>query len=129
MSWVMATWPRLFGRACPCQASLRQPSWTVDLLVDGGIMANLPIDVMREMNVDIIIAVDVEFPLYSAEDLDSVFAISEQMLTVLMRRETLRQIELLEEQDILIRPELGLHGSADFATIMETVEPGEQGCA
>jgi len=28
------------------------------LLVDGGIMANLPIDVMREMNVDIIIAVD-----------------------------------------------------------------------
>jgi len=96
------------------------------LLVDGGIMANLPIDVMREMNVDIIIAVDVEFPLYSAEDLDSVFAISEQMLTVLMRRETLRQIELLEEQDILIRPELGLHGSADFTTIMETVEPGER---
>lgn len=96
------------------------------LLVDGGIMANLPIDVMREMNVDIIIAVDVEFPLYSAEQLDSVFAISEQMLTVLMRRETLREIELLEEQDILIRPELGIHGSADFAKIMETVEPGER---
>jgi len=96
------------------------------LLVDGGIMANLPIDVMRDMDVDIIIAVDVEFPLYSAEDLDSVFAVSEQMLTVLMRRETLRQIELLEEQDILISPQLGLHGSADFATIMETVGPGEQ---
>jgi NTE family protein len=96
------------------------------LLVDGGIMANLPIDVMREMNVDIIIAVDVEFPLYPAEELDSVFAISEQMLTVLMRRETQRQIELLDDSDVLISPELGLHGSADFATIMETVEPGEQ---
>ena len=96
------------------------------LLVDGGIMANLPIDVMREMNVDIIIAVDVEFPLYSAEELDSAFAISEQMLTVLMRRETLRQIELLEEQDILIRPELGIFASSDFAMIMETVEPGER---
>ena len=96
------------------------------LLVDGGVMANLPIDVMREMNVDIIIAVDVEFPLYSAEELDSAFAISEQMLTVLMRRETLRQIELLEEQDILIRPELGIFASSDFAMIMETVEPGER---
>jgi len=96
------------------------------LLVDGGIMANLPIDVMREMNVDIIIAVDVEFPLYPAEELDSVFAISEQMLTVLMRRETQRQIELLGDSDILIRPELGLHGSAEFGTIMDTVEPGEE---
>jgi NTE family protein len=96
------------------------------LLVDGGIMANLPVDVMREMDVDIIIAVDVEFPLYSEEELDSVFAISEQMLTVLMRRETQRQIELLGDADILIQPKLGTFASADFAGIMETVEPGEQ---
>jgi NTE family protein len=96
------------------------------LLVDGGIMANLPVDVMRDMDVDIIIAVDVEFPLYSEEELDSVFAISEQMLTVLMRRETQRQIELLGDADILIQPKLGTFASADFAKIMETVEPGEQ---
>lgn len=96
------------------------------LLVDGGIMANLPVDVMRSMNVDIIIAVDVEFPLYSEEELDSVFAISEQMLTVLMRRETQRQIALLGDPDILIQPDLGMFASAEFARIMETVEPGEQ---
>jgi NTE family protein len=96
------------------------------LLVDGGIMANLPVDVMRKMNVDVIIAVDVEFPLYSAEDLDSVFAISEQMLTVLMHRETQRQIDSLADADILIQPELGMFASADFAGIMEAIEPGEQ---
>ena len=33
------------------------------LLVDGGLVGNLPIDVMQAMDVDIIIAVDVEFPL------------------------------------------------------------------
>ena len=33
------------------------------LLVDGGIVKNLPVDVMQDMGVDIIIAVDVEFPL------------------------------------------------------------------
>jgi len=96
------------------------------LLVDGGIASNLPVDVMRGMDVDIIIAVDVEFPLYSAEELDSAIAISEQMLTILMRQETLRQIELLSDQDILIRPALGTFDSGDFARITETIDPGEQ---
>jgi len=95
------------------------------LLVDGGIAANLPVDVLRKMGVDIIIAVDVEFPLYSGEELNSALAISEQILTILMRRETVRQIETLSDQDILIRPELGIFASSDFGKIMETIEPGE----
>ncbi len=96
------------------------------LLVDGGLIGNLPVDVMRTMGVDIIIAVDVEFPLYKSEELSSVLTISEQMLTILIRRETLRQIETLSESDVLIRPELGLYASANFADIAETIEPGRQ---
>lgn len=96
------------------------------LLVDGGIVANLPIDVVRGMGVDIVIAVDVEFPLYTAEELDSVLAISEQMLTILMHRETLRQIDTLGDGDILIRPELGTFASADFGKIDEAIGPGVQ---
>jgi NTE family protein len=94
------------------------------ILVDGGITANLPVDVVRDMNVDIVIAVDVEFPLYSADELDSALAVSEQMLTILMRRETLRQIDTLTEQDILIRPELGIFASGNFAEIVQAIEPG-----
>lgn len=93
-------------------------------LVDGGLVGNLPIDIMQEMDVDIIIAVDVAFPLYRAEELQSAVTISEQMLTILMRKESLRQIESLGEQDILIRPDLGLFGSTDFGAIVETIEPG-----
>ncbi len=95
------------------------------ILVDGGIVGNLPVDVMQAMGVDIIIAVDVEFPLYSADELDSVLAISEQMLTILIRKETLRQIDRLGESDVLIRPELGVFASTDFGNIVETVHPGE----
>ena len=94
------------------------------LLVDGGIIGNLPIDVMQEMGVDIIIAVDVEFPLYGPDELGSVLAISEQMLTILIRKETLRQIDRLGDRDILIRPELGLYGSTNFSEILSTIEPG-----
>jgi NTE family protein len=96
------------------------------LLVDGGLIGNLPIDVMKTMGVDIIIAVDVEFPLYKLEELGSVVAISEQILTILIRKETLRQIETLSDADVLIRPELDTYASANFADIIETIEPGEQ---
>jgi NTE family protein len=96
------------------------------LLVDGGLVGNLPIDVMQQMDVDIIIAVDVEFPLYDEEELQSVLTISEQVLTILMHRETLRQIALLGEQDVLIRPKLGLFGSTDFVKIAQAIEPGVQ---
>ena len=96
------------------------------MLVDGGIAGNLPVEIIREMNVDVIIAVDVEFPLYTIEELRSAIAISEQMLTILIRKETARQIEMLGDDDILIRPELGTYGSADFGNILTTVEPGIQ---
>jgi NTE family protein len=96
------------------------------LLVDGGIAANLPVQVMREMDVDVIIAVDVEFPLYPAEDLVSAVKISEQMLTILMRRETRNQIATLSENDILIRPNLGTFDSGNFARTPETILPGEE---
>ncbi len=96
------------------------------LLVDGGLIGNLPIDVMKAMGVDVVIAVDVEFPLYKSEELGSVLTISEQMLTILIRKETLRQIDTLNESDILIRPELGIYASTNFADIVETIEPGQQ---
>ncbi len=94
------------------------------LLVDGGIVANLPIDVMRAMDVDIIIAVDVEFPLYSPEELQSAPAITEQMLTILTRKETLRQIATLESGDVLIRPQLGTFSSSDFKASPDAIAKG-----
>lgn len=95
-------------------------------LVDGGIAGNLPIDIARQMGVDIVIAVDVEFPLYSEDELGSVLTVSEQVITILMRKETLRQIETLGERDVLLRPELGLFASSNFGEATQTIEPGRQ---
>ena len=95
-------------------------------LVDGGLTGNVPVGAIRDMDVDIIIAVDVEFPLYEPEQLDSALAITAQMLTILIRKQTQRQVESLAESDILIRPELGVFGSTEFENIAETVEPGAE---
>lgn len=94
------------------------------LLVDGGVVANLPVDVMRDMGVDIIIAVDVEFPLYAPGELETAPAITEQMLTILMRNETLRQIETLHAGDVLIRPALGTFASSNFGDAEFPIEKG-----
>jgi NTE family protein len=93
-------------------------------LVDGGLVGNVPVSVIKEMGVDIVIAVDVEFPLYPPEQLQSALEITEQMLTILIRKETRRQLETLEDEDILIRPDLGEYGSTNFTDIAETIRPG-----
>lgn len=93
-------------------------------LVDGGLVGNVPVEVIRQMDVDIVIAVDVEFPLYPPEQLQSALAITEQMLTILIRKETLRQLSGLGDNDILIRPELGEYASTNFGQIAEVIEPG-----
>jgi NTE family protein len=94
------------------------------LLADGGLVDNLPIDVIRGMDVDVVIAVDVEFPLYDPAELDSAVRITEQMLTILIRKETLRQIAMLGEDDVLIRPDIGTFESTNFGEAMTTLEPG-----
>lgn len=94
------------------------------MLVDGGLVGNLPIDTIKEMGVDVIIAVDVEFPLYSRDELDSAVGITGQVLTILINKETQRQLAALGEKDILLRPQLGNFGSTNFAQITEAVQPG-----
>jgi len=98
-------------------------------LVDGGLVGNVPVDVIRDMDVDVVIAVDVEFPLYKPEELQSALAITEQMLTILIRKETLRQLAGLSEDDILIRPELGEYASTNFDDIVDVIGPGEAAAA
>ena len=85
---------------------------------------DLALEVMQEMGVDVIIAVDVEFPLYTKDDLISAVGISEQVLTILIRRETLRQIEKLGPDDVLIQPELGIFPSTNFFESVSMIKPG-----
>ena len=96
------------------------------MLVDGGLVGNIPVETMKAMGVDVIIAVDVEFPLYSREEIQSAVGITAQVLTILIHKETQRQLAQLGDDDLLIRPELGNFGSTNFADIAQTVRPGRE---
>jgi len=97
------------------------------LLVDGGLVENLPVDVAKEMGVDIVIAVDVGSQPVDRRELNSALAVSNQMLTIMMQRETDRQRELLVDGDVLIEPQFGVMRSVDFTVIDRTIALGIDG--
>jgi len=99
------------------------------LLVDGGISSNLPIEIMRDMGADIIIAVDLRFPLHAQEDLGSALAITSQMLTILVNQRAEDQLRFLGEEDIHIQPQLGMLGSQEFDRLAEAMEAGRREAA
>lgn len=99
------------------------------LLVDGGLVENLPVDVARQLGVDVLIAVDVGFQPVGRRQLNSAFAVSNQMLSILMLHETARQRALLGADDILVEPSLGSLSSLDFSVVDETIELGRQAAA
>ena len=75
---------------------------------------NLPVNVVREMGADIVIAVDISSPLLKEEQLTSIISVTEQLTNFLTRRTTELQIESLGSDDVLIVPELGDFSSTDF---------------
>jgi len=96
------------------------------VLVDGGLTNNLPVDVARAMGVDLLIVVDVGFPLRTRTSLDSVTSISSQMLAILVRRGSDEQRHSLSEHDILLSPALGEASSFDFKVIGRAIPLGER---
>jgi NTE family protein len=96
------------------------------LLVDGGLAENLPINVARAMNADILIVSDVSYPLQTRARLDSALSISNQMLAILVRKDSDRQRNSLSPQDVLIEPVLGSTTSTDFTMAPGTIVRGEE---
>jgi NTE family protein len=94
------------------------------MLIDGGVADNVPVDVARAMGVDVLIVVDVGFPLLPRNKLTSVAAISNQMLAILMRRKSQQELADLGPHDILIRPSLGDTSSFDFGDVHRLLGAG-----
>ena len=96
------------------------------LLVDGGVVDNVPIDEARRLGAQRLIVSRVGTPLMTEAQLDSPLAISHQMASVLMQREVLAQLATLGPQDLLVTPPLGDMGSQEFNRSPQAVGIGEQ---
>ncbi len=94
------------------------------LLVDGGIANNMPVDVVKAMGADVIIAVDIGSPLVKRDQLNGTLAVLDQLSTMLTNASTERQKVLLTKDDILIRPAIDNLSTTDFADMPKALEAG-----
>lgn len=96
------------------------------LLVDGGLVANLPVQVARELGADVVIAVDVGSNLLSREQLGNLLGVSQQVLNVLMKQNVEASLRRLTDDDVLVRPALGDIAGSDFQRSPEAIRLGEK---
>ena len=95
------------------------------LLVDGGLVDNLPVALARSMGADVIIAVNVGTPLSGRDALGNVVGVMAQMVNLLTEQNVSASLASLGEGDILITPDLGELTSADLEKSREIMDCGE----
>jgi NTE family protein len=96
------------------------------LVVDGGIVKNMGVDVGRQLCGDAVIAVDVSSPNANRQKLESLFAVSEQTINIAVQRDMQAQIATLTAKDILIKPNMGKLTSTDFNESAQLIAAGEK---
>ena len=93
------------------------------LLVDGGVVANVPTKPTREVGSDYVIAVNNTSPLRKREDLDDPLKIADQLVSIPMSMVTK---ENLKYADVTITPDLGNKQNDDFTNLDSLIQLGYQ---
>jgi NTE family protein len=100
------------------------------VLVDGGLANQVPVDVVRAMGADIIIAVDVGTPLAKLDDSASLFTIVEQISGFMTVGSARAQTDTLGPRDLLFAPPLGFDiTTSDFGKLDEALAIGDRAVA
>ncbi len=91
-------------------------------LVDGGLVANLPVDELESFNTDYKIAIDTHGSMYTTgEELDLPWKAADQAMTILTKLQYPAQ---LAKADIIITPDLDNHKATDFSNIKALIDAG-----
>jgi len=96
------------------------------LLIDGGIVNNLPIDVAKEMGADVVIVSVLDDELLKRQDLQSLVAVSGQMISLLLQQNSDISRKTVRPEDVLVAIPLKGYTAGDFAKAREIMEIGEK---
>ena len=97
--------------------------WGDSLLIDGGLLNNIPVDVVKAMGADIVITSNVGRSMRSHDELNTLVEILEQSLFI---SEYKREAVNLKLSDLTISPRLGHLNAADFSSknVGDIIEAG-----
>ncbi len=96
------------------------------LLADGGMVDNIPTDVARSMNADVVIAVDIIGPLSGRDKLQNIAGVLDQSISLM----TLEHDRLsLRQADLVLAPDLGDASVFDYQSAENIIRMGYEGAA
>lgn len=93
------------------------------LLVDGGLLNNIPVDVVRRMGMEIVIAVDATSNLRGKDDLATPWEFADQVTTIMQQE---RNREQAARADVLISFRAETRPSLDFTNLDSLIDLGYQ---
>ncbi|HAX43223.1 MAG TPA: hypothetical protein DCY80_11810, partial [Solibacterales bacterium] len=93
------------------------------LLIDGGALNNLPVEAVRRMGADVVIAVALDLPKPSADELATLFGVARRSLSVMIIENERRNLGLA---DLVLMPDLKGITSGDYLRWPELLERGYQ---
>jgi NTE family protein len=96
------------------------------LLVDGGVVNNLPMDVVRNMGASRLIVVELNADLKKKAELQNPLSTAGQIISLLLAQNSSIQKKTLTRKDILIEPNLKGYSAVDFGKAKELIQLGEE---
>jgi NTE family protein len=94
------------------------------ILSDGGLVNNIPTNVVKAMGADILIVVNIETQLASRESLESLIGVLAQTINIATAENSRRS---LQQADLIIAPDMKEFGSTSFASSEEIIKLGYDG--
>lgn len=91
------------------------------ILVDGGLVANVPVEIARQSGADYVIAADVTSPLRTKEELKYPWEIADQLVSIPMR---MINEQHLKDADIIIKPGIDGYKNNNFTNLRELIDDG-----
>ncbi len=97
-----------------------------NLLIDGFLVENVPVQIAKDWGADIIIAVDVGAGLMKEDELKTLLDMTNQMIGILSQRNVDESLKLLTDKDLLINPNMPGIGPGDFVKTPEASIKGRE---
>ena len=97
------------------------------LLVDGGIVNNMPVDQVKLLGAEVVIAVDLRDAMFELEELNSAVNVVNQLTTYMTNTGSDQQVALLNsDRDVYIVPDVSYMVATDFDLMYQAYRSGRE---
>jgi predicted acylesterase/phospholipase RssA len=93
------------------------------ILMDGGLLANIPVDIARQLGATNVVVSNATAPLRTRDELTTALDVADQVITLMMEKQYASQ---LTKANVIIAPAVNDRSNYDAQAIEQSIEAGRQ---